>query len=325
MSAVSVVIPVLDESESIPELFAGIREACSGMGRDWEAIFVDDGSTDGSWGLIAGLAGTVSQVRGIRLRRNFGKSAALAAGFAASGGDVVVTIDGDGQDDPAEIPKVVAELDNDLDLVSGWKEDRKDPRSRRIASRIFNAVTSRLMDVRIHDLNCGLKAYRGECARSLELYGELHRFVAVLAVQSGWRVGEVPVHHRPRQHGSSHYGLERFVRGFLDLIAVGFMGRYRNRPLHLFGGLGLLSFAAGFVICVYLTIDKLSGASIGGRPLLFLGVLLIVVGVQLGSLGLVGQMLTAGRHESPPISAAVGTGLSAAESGPEATGTGSAG
>ena len=309
MASVSVVIPVLDESESIPELYDGIREACAGLGGEWEAIFVDDGSTDGSWGLISHLAESAAQARGVRLRRNFGKSAALAAGFAASRGDVVVSIDGDGQDDPAEISTVVAELDNNLDLVSGWKQERKDPLLRRIASRIFNAVTSRLMDVRIHDLNCGLKAYRGECARSLELYGELHRFVAVLAVQSGWRVGEVPVRHHARAHGASHYGPERFVRGFLDLIAVGFMGRYRNRPLHLFGGVGLLSFATGFVICVYLTIDKISGASIGGRPLLFLGVLLIVVGVQLGSLGLIGQMLAAGRHETPPVTASVGTGL----------------
>jgi len=293
----SIVVPLLNEREALPELVDEIAAACAGLDR-WEVILVDDGSTDGSWGTIASLATTRSEVRGLRLRRNFGKSAALATGIEAARGEAIVTMDGDGQDDPAEIPALLAELGRGYDLVSGWKRDRKDSARRRVASRFFNFVTSRITGVRIHDFNCGLKAYRGGCARSLDIYGELHRFVAVLAAQEGWRVGELPVRHRPRLHGSSHFGLERFARGFLDLIAVGFMGRYRNRPLHLFGGLGLVSVFIGSGICLYLTVDKLSGASIGGRPLLFLGVLLIVVGVQLGSLGLLGQMVAVTQRQA---------------------------
>jgi glycosyltransferase involved in cell wall biosynthesis len=319
----SIVVPALDESEGISALFEEIRAACSACEGSWEVIFVDDGSTDGSWEIIEALARENPEVRGLRLRRNFGKSAALASGIAASRGEVVVTMDGDGQDDPAEIPGLVAELDAGYDLVSGWKRDRRDPLSRRIASRVFNAVTKRVSGVRIHDLNCGLKAYRGECARSLELYGELHRFVAVLAAQQGWRVGELPVRHRPRPHGSSRFGSERFARGLLDLVTVSFLGRYQNRPLHLFGGLGLLSALAGFLICVYLTIDKISGASIGDRPLLVLGILLIVVGVQLASFGLLGQMMAAIRVETPrgkrqagQVAEDVGGGLPAGHQNP---------
>ena len=293
----SVVVPVLDERDALPGLFEELRAACSAWGRSWEAILVDDGSTDGSWEILEALARENPEVTAIRLRRNFGKSAALATGFARSRGESVVTLDGDGQDDPAEIPALLAELERGYDLVSGWKRERQDPASRRLASRLFNFVSSRLTGVRIHDLNCGLKAYRGECARSLEIYGELHRFVAVLAAQQGWRVGELPVRHRPRLHGRSRFGSERFARGLLDLITVTFLGRYQNRPLHLFGGIGLLSMLAGFAICLYLTIIKLGGASIGQRPLLFLGVLLIVVGVQLGTLGLLGQMLALTRRE----------------------------
>jgi dolichol-phosphate mannosyltransferase len=294
----SVVVPILDEIETIPTVFEEIAGACSSHAGGWEVIFVDDGSTDGSWGAISELSRAAPEARGIRLRHNFGKSAALATGIAASRGEVIVTIDGDGQDDPAEIPALVAELDDGFDLVSGWKQDRKDSVSRRLSSRVFNIVTSRLTGVRIHDLNCGLKAYRAQCARSLEIYGELHRFVAVLAAQQGWRVGELPVRHRAREHGRSHFGSERFARGLFDLITVTFLDRYRLRPLHLFGGLGLLFGLAGFVICVYLTIDKISGASIGQRPLLFLGVLLIVVGIQLVTLGLLGQMIAASAHEA---------------------------
>jgi dolichol-phosphate mannosyltransferase len=298
MTALSVVIPVLNERGSIAPLFDELRAACTDLGRDWEAIFVDDGSTDGSWGAICELAQDVPQARGVRVRRNFGKSAALQTGIEAARGETIVTIDGDGQDDPAEIPALLAELERGNDLVSGWKHERKDPLRRRLASRFFNFVTSRLSGVRIHDLGCGLKAYRGECARSLDLYGELHRFAAVLAAQQGWRVSELEVRHRPRAHGHSKFGAERYVRGMLDLVTVTFLGRYQHRPLHLFGGLGLLSGAAGVGILVYLTIDKISGASIGQRPLLFLGVLLVVVGVQLASLGLLGQMIAVARHEA---------------------------
>jgi glycosyltransferase involved in cell wall biosynthesis len=232
----------------------------------------------------------------IRLRRNFGKAAALAAGFAQARGDTVVTIDADLQDDPGEIPKLLVKLEEGFDLVSGWKQKRRDPLRRRVLSRIFNLVTGRVSGLRLHDLNCGLKAYRAEVVRGLRLYGELHRFIPVLAHYRGYRVAELPVNHRPREHGRSRYGLERYVRGFLDLLTVSFIGRYRHRPLHLFGGLGLVLGFLGFAILVYLTVVKLLGHAIGERPLLTLGVLLVVVGLQFFSLGLISEMLTS-QHE----------------------------
>jgi len=236
-------------------------------------------------------------VRIVRLRRNFGKASALAAGFAEANGDVVVTIDGDGQDDPAEIGRLLAKLDEGFDLVSGWKTRRRDPWRRRIVSRVFNTVTGRVSGLRLHDLNCGLKAYRAEVLRGLRLYGELHRFIPVLAHYRGFRVAELPVAHRPREHGRSRYGMERYLRGFFDLLTVTFMGRYRYRPLHLFGGVGLVLGLAGFVLLAYLTVVKLTGHAIGQRPLLTLGVLLVVVGIQLFSLGLVGELVTSLHEE----------------------------
>jgi glycosyltransferase involved in cell wall biosynthesis len=233
----------------------------------------------------------------VRLRRNFGKAAALAAGFAEAEGDIVVTIDGDRQDDPEEIPRLLAKLDEGFDLVSGWKAHRRDPLSRRVLSRIFNAVAGRMSGLRLHDMNCGLKAYRAEVVHGLRLYGELHRYIPVLAHYRGFRIAEIPVNHRPRAHGRSRYGVERYVRGFLDLLTVTFVGRYRHRPLHLFGGLGLALLAGGSAILVYLTVVKIGGASIGGRPLLTLGVLLVVVGMQFLSLGLLTELITSHNEE----------------------------
>ncbi len=268
-----------------------------GTGRSWEVVFVDDGSTDGTFSALTRLHATADNVRIVRLRRNFGKAAALQAGFEEARGDVVVTIDGDLQDDPAEIPRLLAKLDEGFDLVSGWKTKRRDPLSRRIPSRIFNAVSGRLSGLRLHDLNCGLKAYRAEVLHGLRIYGELHRFVPVLAHYRGFRVAEVPVNHRPREHGRSRYGMERYVRGFLDLLTVTFMGRYRHRPLHLFGGLGLVLSLLGGVVLAYLTVLKLAGQAIGHRPLLTLGVLLVVVGIQLLSLGLLSELITSHHEE----------------------------
>jgi glycosyltransferase involved in cell wall biosynthesis len=293
----SVVVPVLNEREVLPELLAEIERACDSLGRAWEAIFVDDGSTDGSVQMLEALAAERDAMRVVKLRRNFGKSAALGAGFDHSRGDIVVTLDGDGQDDPAEIPALVSELDEGYQLVSGWKRERKDPVLRRWASRLFNWVTARLSGVRLHDFNCGLKAYRGDLARSLELYGELHRYIPVLAVQRGWRVTEVPVHHRPRTHGRSKFGLERYARGPFDLLTVLFIGRYQYRPLHLFGGVGVALILVGVVISAYLAVLRFSGETIGDRPLLLLGALLIVVGIQLLTFGLLGQMFVVMRQE----------------------------
>jgi dolichol-phosphate mannosyltransferase len=239
-------------------------------------------------------------VRVVRLRRNFGKAAALAAGFGQAQGETVVTIDADLQDDPAEIPRLLVKLDEGFDLVSGWKSRRRDPLRRRILSRVFNWVTGRVSGLRLHDMNCGLKAYRAEVVRGMPLYGELHRFIPVLAQYRGFRVAELPVNHRAREHGRSRYGIERYVRGFLDLLTVSFIGRYRHRPLHLFGGLGLILGVIGFAILIYLTVVKALGHSIGERPLLTLGVLLVVVGLQFFSLGLISEMLTS-QHEEAAV------------------------
>lgn len=293
----SIVIPALNESEALPGLLEEIAQVCEPRGLGWEAIVVDDGSTDGSMELIEQLAAERPEIRGIRLRRNFGKSAALAAGFNYSAGETIVTIDGDGQDDPADIPALLDELDRGADLVSGWKRKRRDPLSRRLASRVFNRVTKWLTSVSMRDMNCGLKAYRGDCARSLDIYGELHRYVPVLAVQQGWKVAELPINHRPRRHGRSRFGLERYLRGALDLLTVVFIGRYQYRPLHLFGGLGIGATAVGVAISLYLTALKIGGEAIGDRPLLILSMLLIVVGIQLLTFGLLAQMVVLARQD----------------------------
>lgn len=293
----SVVIPVLNEREAVEPLLAEIEAACSADGLEWEVVWVDDGSTDGTTEVLERLAHEHRRVRVVRLRRNFGKSAALRAGFDETRGAVVVTMDGDGQDDPAEIPALVAKLEEGYDVVSGWKQRRRDPTFKRWGSRIFNRLTARLSGVPLHDVNCGLKAYRGPAVRALELYGEQHRLIPVLGFQRGWRVAELPVHHRPREHGHSKFGTERYARGLLDLLGVLFIGRYQHRPLHLFGGAGLVSLFAGLIICAILTVEKISGAAIGGRPLLILGVLLILGGIQLFTLGLVGEMIAATRQD----------------------------
>ena len=293
---ISVIVPVHDEERSVALLHEEIGAALEPLGHPWELVFVDDGSTDGTFAALTRLHARHDEVRVVRLRRNFGKSAALQAGFEEAQGDVVVTIDGDLQDDPAEIPRLLAKLEEGFDLVSGWKAKRRDPLTRRIPSRIFNRVTGALSGLSLHDLNCGLKAYRSEVVKGLRIYGELHRFIPVLAHYRGFRVAELPVNHRPREHGRSRYGMERYLRGFLDLLTVTFMGRYRHRPLHLFGGLGLLLGAIGMLLLVYLSVLKLTGQAIGHRPLLTLGVLLVVVGVQLLSLGLVSE-LVASHHE----------------------------
>jgi dolichol-phosphate mannosyltransferase len=294
---ISVVVPVRDEERSVALLYEELEAALEPGGEPWEAVFVDDGSTDGTFSALTRLHARTPNTRVVRLRRNFGKSTALAAGFAQTEGETIVTIDGDLQDDPAEIPQLLAKLDEGFDLVSGWKTRRRDPVRRRILSRIFNAVTGRVSGLRLHDMNCGLKAYRAEVVRGLALYGELHRFIPVLAHYRGFRIAELPVNHRPRTHGRSRYGMERYLRGFLDLLTVTFIGRYRHRPLHLFGGLGLVLGFLGTAVLVYLTVLKATGEAIGHRPLLTLGVLLVVVGLQFFSLGLLSEMVTSHHEE----------------------------
>jgi glycosyltransferase involved in cell wall biosynthesis len=292
---ISIVVPLFNEESTVVPLYDQIANALEC--RRWEVVYVDDGSTDGSHRRLTELYADQSNVRVVRLRRNFGKAAALSAAFDVVRGSVIVTIDADLQDDPTEIPNLLAKLDEGYDLVSGWKCDRQDPFARRMFSRVYNRVTGFVTGVDLHDMNCGLKAYRAEVLDSVRVYGDLHRFVPVLAHQLGFRVGEIPVNHRPRLVGKSRYGFERYTRGFFDLLTVAYLGRYRYRPLHFFGGIGLVLGSIGFVILLYLTSIKIGGTGIGGRPLLMLGVLLFVVGVQFFSLGLVGELLTSHHEE----------------------------
>jgi glycosyltransferase involved in cell wall biosynthesis len=295
-AVISVVVPLLNEEHSLGALYHELAATLDPRDEPWEVVFVDDGSTDGSLGVLTRLHDEATNVVVVHLRRNFGKAAALQAGFLEARGDVIVTIDADLQDDPAEIPQLLAKLDEGFDLVSGWKSRRNDPWTRRLLSKVFNTANAVVSGVRLHDVNCGLKAYKAEVLRGMRLYGELHRFIPVLAAYRGFRVAEIPVNHRARQHGRSRYGLNRYLRGFFDLLSVTFMGRYRHRPLHLFGSLGLLMGAIGFLILAYLTIIWFTGEGIGHRPLLTLGVLLVVVGIQLVSLGLLSELITS-QHE----------------------------
>ena len=298
---VSIVVPVFNEAGSVEPLLAEIDAAMSELGRPYEVVFVDDGSDDGTFGVLEGLAEGRAGVRIVKLRRNFGKSAALAYGFAAVRGDVIVTLDGDRQDDPREIGKLVAALDEGYDLVSGWKQGRQDPASKTLPSRFFNWTVRRTTGIQLHDFNCGFKAYRREAVDAVVVYGELHRYIPVVAAQQGFRVGEVRVAHRRRTVGQSKFGWQRFARGYLDLLTVLFLGRYHSRPQHLFGGLGSLLFLAGFVVAGYLTVDKLAfGHALSDRPLLLLAVLFMIVGVQLVSLGLLSELIVNSRARSGP-------------------------
>jgi glycosyltransferase involved in cell wall biosynthesis len=292
----SVVVPLLDEEATLDQLYRELEAALAGAGLDWEVVFVDDGSTDGSYRELVRLHAAHLNVRVVRLRRNFGKAAALSAGIEVAAGEIIVTMDADLQDDPGEIPNLLAKLDDGFDVVSGWKCDRHDPFFRRFVSRVYNTATRLSTGVKLHDMNCGLKAYRAEVFEHVRLYGERHRFVPVLAHHLGFSVAELPVNHRARENGRSRFGIERYLRAPFDLLTIVFMGRYRHRPLHLFGGVGVMASVAGAAILGYLTVDKLGGSGIGGRPLLMLGVLLVVVGIQFLSLGLIGEMLT-GNHE----------------------------
>ncbi|MEB3367965.1 glycosyltransferase family 2 protein [Saccharopolyspora mangrovi] len=289
---VSLLAPAKDERDSLPKLFAEITEAMSAQHREWELLVVDDGSTDDSWRIITEHSERDPRIRGIRLRRNFGKAAALAAGVAELRGELVVTLDADLQDDPAEIPRLLAELDDGADLVSGHKAQRKDPLGKRLPSKVFNWVTGLITGLRLSDHNCGLKAARTEVYRRVPLYGELHRYIPALAHQLGYRVVERTVNHRPRQHGVSKYGLERYARGALDLLTVMALTRYGRRPAHLFGGLGMLAGTLGTLVLCYLTgVWLFTEESIGTRPLLTLGILLEIFGVQMISLGLLAELV----------------------------------
>jgi glycosyltransferase involved in cell wall biosynthesis len=289
-------VPVHDEEQNLATLHGELDVvfAADTVG-SVEFIFVDDGSRDGSWGVLAGLARRDARVRAIRFRRNFGKAAALTAAFQAARGDLVFTLDGDLQDDPAEIPRFVAALDQGFDVVSGWKKKRYDPWHKVYPSRVFNWIVSHLTGCRLHDHNCGFKVYRRQVLQEVGIYGELHRFVPVLAHARGFRVGEIEVRHRKRRHGISKYGFSRFFKGFLDLLTVRFLTRFSQRPLHVLGAIGLGLFGVGSLGMLFLAVLWLDPRNrpIGERPLLFYSIALLLVGVQLVTLGVLAELITA--------------------------------
>jgi glycosyltransferase involved in cell wall biosynthesis len=292
----SIVIPLKNEVESLTELEAWIRRVVEKMGITYEILFIDDGSNDGSWALIEQLKKGNDHVRGIKFRRNYGKSAALHVGFQASKGEVVITMDADLQDSPDEIPELYRMIVEDkFDLVSGWKKVRHDPPSKTIPTKLYNAVTRWMSGINLHDFNCGLKAYRGEVARSVEVYGEMHRYIPVLAKWTGYpNIGEKVVEHRARKYGYTKFGgWRRFVNGPLDLMIISFVGKFGKRPMHFFGLLGLIAFLTGFGILAWLSIEKLIFKEIGiaDRPAFFLGILVLMVGTQLFLTGFVGEMI----------------------------------
>jgi glycosyltransferase involved in cell wall biosynthesis len=293
----SVIIPLLDEQESLAELYDELRKTLDEAGIAFELILVDDGSTDGSWAEVRGIVEREPRARGIRFRRNLGKAAALEAGFREARGELVATLDADLQDDPAELHALMACLESQkLDLVVGWKYPRLDPAGKRWPSRLFNFVATRTSDVRLHDMNCGLKLMRATVVRDLRLYGEQHRYLPMLAAWRGFRVGECKIRHRPRRHGHSKYGRQRFLRGFYDLLTVLFLTRYGKRPMHLLGGVALLLLLAGIGILIYLTVWWFGGGRLSDRPLLFLGVLLVLLAGQTASFGLLAEMVTHQGH-----------------------------
>jgi len=294
---ISFVIPALNEQDSLQQLTQEIQAHCPT--EDHEIIYIDDGSTDASFEIMSSLAGKDERIKVVRFRRNFGKAAALQKGFSIATGEVVFTMDADLQDDPSEIPAFLAKLDEGYDLVSGWKQKRKDPWHKRWPSKLYNWVTARTFGLKLRDYNCGFKAYRKSLVKELTLYGEMHRYIPVLAHALGYKVGQIPVHHRARQFGKSKYGIERYLRGLFDLLTVKMVTHYNKSPLYLFGRWGLASTLLGIVISGYLAVLKLFwGVPLSNRPLLFLGILLILGGLQFASLGLISELIV-NRFNSP--------------------------
>ncbi len=298
---ISVIIPLLNEEESLPELTAWIERVMQEHNYSYELIFIDDGSRDNSWNVITKLQEKYSFVKGIKFRRNYGKSAALNEGFAIAEGDVVITMDADLQDIPDEIPalyKMIAE--EKYDLVSGWKKRRHDPVSKTIPSKFFNWTTAQITGIKLHDFNCGLKAYKNELVKSIEVYGEMHRYIPQIAKTAGfYKIGEKIVEHRARKYGTSKFGWERFMKGFLDLTSIMFVSKFGKKPMHLFGTMGFLSFLLGGIITIWLIIDKVMKMNSGEKfrqvtdqPLFYIALVAIIVGVQLFVAGFLGELIS---------------------------------
>lgn len=296
MPEVSIVIPLFNEAESLPELQAWIADVLTKMQKDYEIIFVDDGSKDNSWEVIKSLQIENNSVRGIRFQRNYGKSAALNTGFQAAKGKVVITMDADLQDSPDEIPELYRLITQEkFDLISGWKKKRYDPLSKTIPTKLFNWATRKMSGIHLHDFNCGLKAYNVSVIKSIEVYGEMHRYIPLLAKWAGYtKIGEKEVQHRERKYGSTKFGLERFTNGFLDLLTITFVSRFGKKPMHFFGTLGMLFFTVGTGIAVYLLIGKyfFMKFRMTERPLFYFGLLAMIIGSQLFTTGFLAEMVS---------------------------------
>lgn len=293
---ISVIVPLLNEEESLPELAKWIERVMLENNFTFEVIFVDDGSKDNSWKIIQEISQSNSNFKGIKFKRNYGKSAALFKGFEAAQGDVVITMDADLQDSPDEIPELYRLItEENYDLISGWKQKRYDPISKTIPTKIYNGTTRLLTGIQLHDMNCGLKSYKNEVVKSIEVYGEMHRYIPVLAKRAGYgKIGEKVVHHQARKYGSTKFGIERFLYGFLDLLSVIFITRFAKRPMHIFGGLGVLSFFIGFCILLYLTFAKYAFEvyRMTERPIFYFGLISIIVGVQLFLAGFLAELIS---------------------------------
>ncbi len=295
---ISVVVPLLNEEESLPELVDWIGKVMDEHNFSYEIVMIDDGSTDDSWKVIQQLQQEKGHIKGIKFRRNYGKSAALNTGFQAVQGDVVITMDADLQDSPDEIPELYRMIKEDgFDLVSGWKKKRYDPITKTIPTKLYNAATRLLSGIKLHDFNCGLKSYRKPVVKSVEVYGEMHRYIPVIAKAAGFKkIGEKVVQHRARKYGETKFGLSRFIYGFLDLLSITFVGSFGKRPMHFFGTLGTLSFFVGLVIFVVLTVDKFFSESYEGgladRPLFYFSIMMIIIGVQLFTSGFLAELVS---------------------------------
>jgi glycosyltransferase involved in cell wall biosynthesis len=298
---ISLVIPLYNEVESLPELHGWIKKVMEENGYSYEVIFVDDGSNDGSWEIIKSLHEKYENVTGVKFRRNYGKSAGLNVGFEHTKGDVVITMDADMQDSPDEIPDLYNMIMKDgFDLVSGWKKKRYDPLSKTIPTKLYNFVTSKMSGVHLHDMNCGLKAYRGDVVKNIEVYGEMHRYIPVIAKWAGFsNIGEKVVQHRPRKYGVTKFGLSRFIYGPLDLLSIMFMGKFGKRPMHFFGVIGTFIFFGGLGILAWLSADKILFNAIGiaNRPAFYLGILMVIVGIQLFIAGFLGELISRSSSE----------------------------
>lgn len=294
---VSLVIPLLNEEESLMPLYNEIKKIVDKLKINYEIVFIDDGSTDSSLQKLRELNRKDRNARYISFRKNYGKSAALNVGFKKASGDAIITMDADLQDDPAEIENLLEKLDNGWDMVSGWKKVRFDPFVKKHSSKFFNYTTRVLTKIKIHDFNCGLKAYKRDVIKNINVYGELHRYIPVLANNKGFTVTEIPVKHHPRRYGKTKFGISRFFKGFIDLLTVMFNSRYIKRPMHLFGFFGVTAFILGIIVNLWLSYEKIFlDKNLGDRPILFLGILLIIVGVQFFAVGLLGEIIV---HNTP--------------------------